>query len=177
MCPGTYFSNPELKSLNKVLVSCVENSLFTIKDTKEQIELSKIRCQEKIQPVTESFGVRCSRGRTELIQVVFHLETEFIGIYEVCYDKTNNIALFVRHSLDKTIADEIIKDDRDIARYEQIDASFNKNDQCGFRKRQLINPRDVLPGLSVIGTYNFMNLVPHWSTCNTEVKVFIYFGR
>ncbi|CAH0719131.1 unnamed protein product, partial [Brenthis ino] len=39
---------------------------------------------------------------------------------------------------------------------------------CCFTKRQLVSPKDVLPGLSQLATYNYLNVVPHWSTCGTE---------
>lgn len=41
---------------------------------------------------------------------------------------------------------------------------------CCFAGRHLVNAKDVFPGPLQRASYNCLNIVPHWSTCHSEVS-------
>lgn len=153
---------------------------------------SDYKCKEDFQPIMKETGNPCAPGKnSETIKVGFETRGEFIDVYEVCLDNDNNIPIYAKQSLHRSLSDSILNRtskwfDSHLNPFDyealydchqQIDIIssvlrkwFHSSDNCCFSKRQLVNPRDVPPGLSQKATYSHLNVVPQWSTCGTVVS-------
>ncbi|OWR49308.1 hemicentin-2 [Danaus plexippus plexippus] len=113
------------------------------------------------------------------------------SVYDVCLDHEQKIPLFAKQTSNKGIALNAPPGDYTFVESKYLPFHFGdmydcdsqlrfisssigksikpvKDVECCFTKRQLINPRDVLPGLSQVAVYSYLNVIPHWSTCGTK---------
>nr|XP_026491835.1 hemicentin-1-like isoform X2 [Vanessa tameamea] len=170
VCPTSYITHKSTNFGQQRLASCVGNTEFQI--IGKNIDFEDLNCNEEIKPLSKSTGLHCSRGNTELLKVGYSLRSEFLGVYDICFDKDKNVTLYSRHHIHRSLADRVpdipIKFTGSNHLPKDFNAIYKCRDKCCFAKKQLVNPRDVSPGFPQVATYNDLNVLPHWSTCGTE---------
>lgn len=156
-------------------------------------EYAEIKCKEETFLTINKTDSKClpSPVDTEMLQIGYTVLDIFVSAYEVCLDKTNNVPLYTKHELsanqfniDNNIthwSEETLSPfdfDSMYDCFNQADSisfdlgtDFHRDGHCCFGKRQLVNPRDLHPGISTGAAYTYLNVVPHWSTCNTKVSM------
>ncbi|XP_061380842.1 hemicentin-1-like isoform X2 [Danaus plexippus] len=158
------------------------------------IDYDKLKCTKKMKPLTKRTGISCFEqhgNNTELLQIGFFSRSKFLKVYDVCLDHEQKIPLFAKQTSNKGIALNAPPGDYTFVESKYLPFHFGdmydcdsqlrfisssigksiksvKDVECCFTKRQLINPRDVLPGLSQVAVYSYLNVIPHWSTCGTK---------
>ncbi|KAJ8728637.1 hypothetical protein PYW07_006333 [Mythimna separata] len=182
-CPST-FSNPNLPTASNLMVFCERDNIVKIYG--KTYKFSDIQCKEEVKAQVSRTGIPCLKGDTETVKIGYKVFTEFIGVYEVCLDKRNNVPLFAKHKLSPDHTDSsneagwassVLPHDFDVLydcgnqAYDISSAlgrGLSSGDSCCFGKRQLVNSRDLLPGVPTTAAYDYLNVIPHWSTCSTK---------
>ncbi|KAM3966005.1 hemicentin-2-like [Aphomia sociella] len=195
-CPERF----DLIPTSEIQATCVNGSNFNINGN--IYKYTDLKCSTPIKPVVKHTGLRCNPGRTESIKIGYTIRERFLEVYEICLDKDRGVPIFAKNFVHWSTAGIEPKDtiwsDHKSAPYNfdalydcnyQINGissvlgkRFHTDDRCCFAKKQLVNSRDVAPGLPQIATYSHLNVVPHWSTCNStnwdEVEQRVrYLGR
>lgn len=152
-------------------------------------DFSEIQCQDEVKPDSVNTGIHCHIGNTEYIKVGYRIYNQLVKVYEVCFDKDKNITLFAKHKLSpdhtdantepKWISSHLLPQDFDTI-YDcktQVDdmtsilgRDFLKHDSCCFARRQLVSSHDLRPGIPTTVSHSYLNVIPHWSTCNAKVS-------
>lgn len=162
----------------------------------KKYDYSTIQCTDEVHHIVQRTGEKClESGNTERIMITYK---ELLGfgiqkqVYEICWDQRNNVPIYAKHMMLHAIADneyetewldsdQIRMDFNELYNCEiqtntisrRLGKSFHTTDKCCFSKRQLVNPRDVFPGPPQKATYSYFNVVPQWSTCNTDVSLLL----
>lgn len=183
-CPNRFKLFPQAYNV----AFCKGGTKFNIRG--QSYDFSNMECTENVIHSIERTGESCFSGNTELLKVIFKVLSYTVEAYEVCLDKDNNRPLYTNMRMSSSVADVDYlgtdwSDDDKIAlslddAYEcnrQINVTssvlgrwFHRDDGCCFAKRQLVSPKDLLPGIAQKAAYSHLNVVPHWSTCNLEVS-------
>lgn len=198
-CPGSsVIYNGETFGQN-VKTKCSEQK-DKIEIKNRIIDYDKLKCTKKIKPLTKRTGISCFEqhgNNTELLQIGFFSRSKFLKVYDVCLDHEQKIPLFAKQTSNKGMALNAPPGDYTFVESKYLPFHFGdmydcdsqlrfisssigksikpvKDVECCFTKRQLINPRDVLPGLSQVAVYSYLNVIPHWSTCGTKVSIESY---
>ncbi|XP_046970773.1 hemicentin-1-like [Vanessa cardui] len=170
VCPESYMTHKSTNFGQQRLASCVGNTEFQI--IGRNVDFKDLKCNMEIKPLSKSTGFYCSSGNTELLKVGYSLRSEFLGVYDICFDKDQNVTLYSRHHIHRSLANRVpdmpIKFTGSNHLPKDFDAIYECRDECCFAKKQLVNPRDVSPGFPQVATYNDLNVLPYWSTCGTE---------
>lgn len=155
--------------------------------------ISEFECTRPIESTVEYTGAPCSLGNAELLKIGFKLENKFLETYNLCFDKVKKLPAFASVEITPAAASNVDsvhpkwKTDKlfEGLRHEDIydcnlqmytlsstfASLFDEYAECCFDITMLVNPRDVRRGPSQASTYNYLNAVPHWSTCNKRVSV------
>ncbi|CAG9571838.1 unnamed protein product [Danaus chrysippus] len=193
-CPGSSIIYDGQTFGQNVKTKCsIEKDKIEIRN--RIIDYDKLKCAEKIKPLAKRTGMSCFeqyRKNTELLQIGFTSRSKFLKVYEVCLDYEQRIPVFAKQILNKGIALNAPSGDYAFVESKFLPFHFGdmydcdsqlrfisssigksiksdfKDPECCFTKRHLINPRDVLPGLSQVAVYSYLNVIPHWSTCGTK---------
>ncbi|KAG6454119.1 hypothetical protein O3G_MSEX008521 [Manduca sexta] len=182
LCPGdfTIFPSPY------VMAFCEGEKKFKVKG--KTYKYTDIKCKKEFEPNIYETGGECHGDDTELLNIQYEVLDGILQAYDVCYDKYNNMPVYTKHRLDRHMADVEPKNKKwlnthlwplnsdnlydcrnEISKISiDIRSWFHVDDKCCFSRRQLINPRDMIPGLMQSSTYTYLNVVPHWSTCITN---------
>ncbi|XP_050355402.1 hemicentin-1-like [Nymphalis io] len=170
VCPESNIIHKSVNIGEQRLASCVGNTVFDI--VGRNIDFKDLRCNQEIKPLSKRTGLRCSLGNTELLKVGYGFRSEFLGVYDICFDKDKNVTIYSKHFIHRSLADSVPNIPIKFAGSNHLPKDFNAiyecKDECCFAKRQLVNPRDVSPGFPQVATYNDLNVSPHWSTCGTQ---------
>lgn len=188
-CPESNVSDSNRIYERSVDTTCVGDSMFVLRG--KEVRASEITCRKRIKPLAKMlFQRKCFGSNTSLLNVGFDVDGPFMNVFDVCFDNKTQTPLFVSHSMHKAIANTMPKN---VDRYttgrflnlefediydcrNQVDAisTFTggalKDEKCCFKRRQLVNPMDVYPGISQVASYHYLNVVPQWSTCGTQVS-------
>lgn len=185
-CPSL-FNNPSLAYTTNVMAFCERDN--TIKINGKIYNFSDIQCNDDVKPQVSKSGIACLPGNTEFIKVGYRVYNELLGVYDVCLDKDNNVPLFVKHRLSPDHTDRSTEAEWSNSLLPQdFDALYNcrrqvydisttlrrelrSHDSCCFGKRQLVNSHNLLPGIPTSSTYDYLNVIPQWSTCNSKVSL------
>lgn len=181
-CPSGFQNFP----VNDAMVRCTQKKLFSY-DGKSH-EFKKFQCRREQRPTTRSTGKSCLSTNTEKLRIGYELLGEFLEVYSVCFDLDDYVPIYAEHNINRNVAaDELSREvwyeneftpydfesiyncEMQMAIMRILGTEASRDDRCCFSKRQLVNSRDVLPGLSQMATYNHINLVPQWSSCNSKV--------
>ncbi|XP_049878315.1 hemicentin-2-like [Pectinophora gossypiella] len=178
------------EKFNKIemLVSCDRETNFTVDGTVHKF--SDFSCKEEIKPVVKGTGKNClfSKSSSEAIKIGYEIRGRFLEVYNICLDKDTKTPLYTNHVINHGLSgvdlkrtqwhksellpfnfDELYNCELQLNTISSVLGKwFHKDDNCCFSKRRLVNPRDVIPGLSQVATYSHLNIVPHWSTCNSQ---------
>ncbi|XP_045778362.1 hemicentin-1-like [Maniola jurtina] len=186
-CPNSFINIDGIKYGDHLNGSCVDNSILNINGI--NVDFSNIRCNDKIVPLTKSTGVHCGPGNTELLNIGYDIGSEFVGIYDVCINKDSKLPLYTKFDMYPIIEDTIPNEKIEFVGSKHLPFKFedmyncllqrhsilsltgkrlSTDNRCCFAKRQLVNPRDVVPGYQQVATYNYLNVIPKWGTCGTE---------
>ncbi|XP_053616354.1 hemicentin-1-like [Plodia interpunctella] len=181
-CPRSFKNIPK----SKISATCIEETKFAVDDRVYNFE--DFKCFSKRQLEISRRGFRCSHIDSEIVDVGFYIEGKFSPVYEVCVNKRNNMPIFTKVALRRTLSGvapknpewfesthvpfnfqtmyDCRKQNLEISR--ALNRWFPVDDQCCFGKRQLVSPKDVMPGLSQVATYSNLNLIAQWSSCHAE---------
>lgn len=158
------------------MAKCAGKQTFIINQT--NVDYNNLKCNKEITPLAKATGKKCHVGNTELLLVGFSLRRQFLDVYEVCFDKDENVTIYTKNKIDKFLANSVPKESIKFIGSKYLPDNSNDiykcRDKCCFEKRQLVNPRDVAPGYPQVSTYNDLNVSPHWSTCGTEVRFCLF---
>lgn len=155
-------------------------------------DYSDLQCTEDARPKVKWTGKTCLGDDSETVKISYEVLHTTIDVYEVCMDLSYDIPFYTKQNLRSPLADSIQKavtwfNDRfykyDFDKlYDAMEQTrgisklmrrrFHDFDHCAFSKKQLVNPLDVFPGLPEKATFTHLNVVPHWSTCSSEVSSF-----
>lgn len=186
-CPESFAIFPK----SEIRVECVENSDFLVEG--RIYNFSQLKCTTEMKPTSRRTGFHCGKKtNTEKVDIGYYIggRTKFIDVYEVCLDKDKRLPIYAKQNLNQTLAGFLPHDTTwhrsDLVPYNYevmydcrrqndyisnfLRKDFHKSDRCCFGMRQLVNPKDVTPGLSQIASYNYLNVIPQWSTCTNEVS-------
>ncbi|KAJ8720967.1 hypothetical protein PYW08_006432 [Mythimna loreyi] len=182
-CPSQ-FSNPNLPLTSNLMAFCEQDNIIKIYGKK--YKFADIQCKEEVKPQVSRTGIPCLPGNTETVKIGYRIFTEFLGVYDVCLDKENNVPLFTKHRISPDHTDRsteaewgnsVLPQDFDMLYdcprqvYDVSSAlgrGLSTRDSCCFSKRQLVSSHDLLPGVPTSAAYDYLNIVPHWSTCNSK---------
>lgn len=187
-CPSAFSNFPH----NYTIALCEGENDFKVKGNLHKY--SDLKCTEEIKHEVRETRKECFHNDTEWIKVGFIVFNNFLPVYDVCLDKKNKMPIYTKHSLDRYLAevapespnwivgdlpfnfDEIYDCNNQTTSISgDLNKWFHDEDGCCFKKRQLVNPRDVPPGLAQTATYNYINVAPQWSTCGNKVSLFSYY--
>lgn len=182
-CPSGF----QIFPVNHIVATCKQQKQFFYNG--KNYEFQNLQCRTENRPVLKSTRESCLPGNTEKFRIGYEVLGRFLEVYSVCFDHDNYMPVYAQYSIDRNIAaDELKREEwyRNELTPVDFETIYNcemqlavmrifgtgpsRDDRCCFSKRQLVNPRDVLPGLSQKATYNHINLIPHWSSCNTKVN-------
>nr|XP_026491833.1 hemicentin-1-like [Vanessa tameamea] len=184
-CPGTYLSYNDESLGTYILATCVDKTWFQMNN--KTYDISYMKCAKEIEVTYKNTKISCRKGNTELISIGFSLGSYFLSVYDVCLDKDKYKIHFTKYAVHEGVADvdlvgafeknELLPLNFDDIydckkQITSISASigeiFSKSDKCCFGKRQLVNSKDVMPGLVQAATFTYLNVVPIWSSCGLE---------
>ncbi|KAI8440941.1 hypothetical protein MSG28_009238 [Choristoneura fumiferana] len=165
----------------EIMVTCVNNKIFDYEGTK--LSYSDFKCNHKVDTIPFNTNHRCNHGNSELINIGFNARKKFVPVYQLCWDGIKTV--YSKLNIQPTLANILPNYGFNNGPHSNLNAIFNCNNQnnkiteilglefhtsdsCCFEKRQLVSPKDVAPGLSQTATYISLNVVPHWSTCNSQ---------
>lgn len=193
-CPMSHVADKENIFRETVYATCIEKSTFKING--KLVDYKDLYCLKENKPIAKKESNSCSQvaEHTRLVTVGFNVRSIVWGVYYVCVDIDKKVPVFAKHTLSPSFANIIPKDfiNTNFSKSSHLPFEFDfmydcQNqispfidlrsaiiDSCCYKKRQLINPKDVLPGVPQLATYSYLNVVPHWSTCGTEVSLEIY---
>lgn len=152
-------------------------------------EFDKFQCRTEQSLNIRSTGESCLFSNSEKLEIGYEALGQFLPVYHVCFDFDNYVPLYAEHSINRNIADAELKreewheiellpydfetifkcESQVVALTKTLGTDVSWDSKCCFSKRQMVNSRDVLPGLSQIATFHHINLVPQWSSCNSKV--------
>ncbi|XP_075981849.1 hemicentin-1-like isoform X2 [Anticarsia gemmatalis] len=177
-CPSGFNNIP---SRNTVNATCEGDDNF---EANGQIyALRDIKCNAEVEPTVHHTNRPCSNGNTEYVNVGYNVENQFINVYDVCLDKDNNVPLHTRHELSPAqygVSQNTSNWFKHSLLPFEFDTMYNCENQitdinlfqsydgCCFDRRQLVNPKDLQPGVPTTAAFTYLNVVPHWSTCNSK---------
>ncbi|CAH0719141.1 unnamed protein product, partial [Brenthis ino] len=186
-CLNEYISDGERKFISPLWAKCIGKTIF--KTDFGNIDISKLKCDRPINIKIQGTNERCIKGNSELVQVGFEVKTSFISVYDVCIDKIKNYPCFIKYALNENMANSIptelvhyvkspympfiFEDLYDCSNqlksiYAKTGVNLSEGNKCCFTRKQLVSPKDMLPGIAQIATYTYVNVIPQWSTCGTE---------
>ncbi|XP_069362116.1 hemicentin-2-like [Maniola hyperantus] len=181
-CPNSFISYGSSNYGNDLKISCAGDSLFEL--GKRAVKASDITCNQPVFPVARNLSVvKCLGHDTKILHVGFDVDGAPMNVFRVCFNEKTNMTLYAMHSMHKAIAHTIPKHVAGYTRGTTLSFEFDEiydcgnqvnaispftSEKCCFKRRQLVNPMDVLPGISQVATYHYLNVVPQWSSCGTE---------
>lgn len=185
-CPGGFRNIPEIE----VTATCERDTKFRI--GRNTYDYSDFECRNDVEITIRRTGRQCRVEDSEAVKVGYMVGANFLEVFEVCLDKERNAPVEAKHRLRRSLADvepknlsvewysydellplnldEIYNCDIQINHISSLLGKwFHSDDKCCFKKRQLINPRDLPAGLAQKAAFSYLNVVPQWSTCNSKV--------
>ncbi|XP_052744750.1 hemicentin-1 isoform X2 [Bicyclus anynana] len=187
ICPNTFINIDGIKFGEHLNGTCVDGSIFNINGN--PVDITNIRCNDKIVPLTKSTTIRCGPGNTKLLNIGYSVGFEFIGIYDVCIETRRKRPLYAKHEMHPLAANAVPNEAIDYVESRYLPYKFedmyncreqrdnilsltgkrlSTNHKCCFAKRQLVNPKDVILGYQQVATYSYLNVIPKWGTCGAE---------
>ncbi|KAF9410132.1 hypothetical protein HW555_010708 [Spodoptera exigua] len=186
-CPSG-FVNPELFLNSKIMPYCERDDI--VKIAGNFYKFGDLKCNKEAKPNFENTEEQCFGDNTEYVKLGFRPSSSnnyVVEVYRVCFDKVNDVPLFTMHQLSPhhtdipstsqwySSSDTSTEDFEELynCRRQLYDVSMAlgrglRSASCCFGKRHLVNPRDLLPGIPVTVSFEYKNIVPHWSTCNSK---------
>lgn len=185
-CPSGFQYIPENF---EVMATCQGENHFQI--GRHIYEFSQLSCREEVPLTVRKTGRRCRNEESELMKIGYTARTKFFESIAVCLDKERNAPIYAKHRLRKSMAnvepkdmtmrynddslplnlDEIYNCDIQINHISaNLGKWFHPEDKCCFKKRQLVNARDLPTGLAQKAAFSYLNVVPQWSTCSSKVR-------
>ncbi|CAH0719138.1 unnamed protein product, partial [Brenthis ino] len=186
-CVNEYISDGKRKFISPLWAKCIGNSIF--KTDFGNIDISNLKCDGPINIAIKGTNEPCIKGNSELVQVGFQVKSSFLSVYDVCIDKIKNYPCFIKYALNENMANstptELVhyvessympfkfEDLYDCSNqlksiYAKTGVNLSEGNKCCFTRKQLVSPKDMLPGIAQIATYTYVNVIPQWSTCGTE---------
>lgn len=153
---------------HELVAFCDREDKFTVGD--KTYKFDELVCEYPVLPTFKPMGEKCLQENTESIKVGFG-SNNFVEAYEVCYDKTNDNALYTRVDMSMPINLAQLTD-RTWKKYTlPDDGNYNCTGDatCCLARTQLLNAQDVKFGPPQAATdYIRLNSVPLWRTCNPD---------
>lgn len=193
VCPNSFITIKGVNFGDHLNGTCIDGSMFKI-NNEFDVDFSEIRCNDEIVPLTRNTGTNCGPGKTELLNIGYDVGYEFMGIYDICFDKTHKVPLYAKHEMHPMAADALPTEKIEFEESRHLPFIFedmyncyqqrrsilsitgkrlSTNNKCCFAKRHLVNPRDVIKGYQQVATYNHLNVIPKWGTCGMEVRTIL----
>ncbi|XP_063366378.1 hemicentin-2-like [Cydia amplana] len=183
VCPSSFITIP----LREILVTCENAQQFLHQSSGRRYAYSDLKCSDKWQPIVKRTGRRCARRKAEILNVGYEIGKIFETVYEVCLARDSKNPIYTKLNMQPSLANSVTNNDTVWFNYGSpvdldglydcsnqntetsaiLNKEFHRGDGCCFAKRMLLNPLDVAPGLQD-ATYTHLNVVPHWSTCNSK---------
>ncbi|KAF9424430.1 hypothetical protein HW555_000569 [Spodoptera exigua] len=186
-CPSG-FVNPELSLNSNIMPYCERDDI--VKIAGNFYKFGDLKCNKEAKPNFENTEEQCFGDNTEYVKLGFRPSSNnnyVVEVYRVCFDKVNDVPLFTMHQLSPhhtdipstsqwySSSDTSTEDFEELynCRRQLYDVSMAlgrglRSASCCFSRRHLVNPRDLLPGIPVTVSFEYKNIVPHWSTCNSK---------
>ncbi|CAH4034925.1 unnamed protein product [Pieris brassicae] len=165
------------ESINAV---CDKDSIF--KTTIQDIDYKDVKCHEPVKASFRNTRIKCSFAsrRNTIIRIGYEVNTQFLAVYEVCFNIDTRVPIYIRNFVHKSCANVMPSIEFEGASYMQFDfdslydcdkqnndiskstwTDFYRKGGC-FEKQQLVNPKDLFPGMQAIA-FKYINVQPQWS--------------
>ncbi|XP_045537942.1 immunoglobulin superfamily member 10 [Papilio machaon] len=177
-CQGSFNKFPD----SSLKAECVESKIFKING--EQVDFSKLKCKEALQPVTINKKEDCANGNGEIFRIGINVN-EFLEVYHICFHRKLKIPLYAEYNLkasaagvncaspEKWFNSDVLNYNKD----EMYDCKQQRNyltaiigrdlpgkeDEC-FGSRQLVNEKDLPAGFPQMLTHSYLNIIPQWNS-------------
>ncbi|XP_047508508.1 hemicentin-1-like [Pieris napi] len=172
-----YRGNNLGESINAV---CDKDSIF--KTTNQDIDYRDVKCHEPVKASFRNTRIKCSFAsrRNTIIMIGYEVNTQFLPIYEVCFNIDTRVPIYIRNFVHKSCSNvapsinfegdsymqfdfdslyDCDKQKNDISKSTWTD--FYRKGGC-FEKQQMVNPKDLFPGMQAIA-FKYINVEPQWS--------------
>ncbi|CAB3251608.1 unnamed protein product [Arctia plantaginis] len=154
-CPANFV----ILRMNFIRVFCAGET--QIKINGKIYEFSEIECTEEIKPDLIKRTNPCLFGNGVNVEVGYKIFNQYNvstnkNVWWPTYFSPYNFDTIYNCETQTYVISSILK------------RPFHYNDKCCFGKRQLVSPMDFLPGIPASTAYTYLNVVPHWSTCNSK---------
>ncbi|XP_022823577.1 hemicentin-2-like isoform X2 [Spodoptera litura] len=183
-CPSG-FVNPGLSLYSNIIACCERDNI--VKIGRKPYNFADLQCNKEVTPNIEHTENKCFGDNTEYVGVGFKSQGYFMEVYRVCFDKVNDVPLFTKHHLSphhtdiSSTSQWFSSSDISAEEFEELyncrrqlyDISIAlrrrlRSDSCCYGRRQLVNPRDLLPGIPATASFEYKNVVPHWNSCSSK---------
>ncbi|CAH1634799.1 unnamed protein product [Spodoptera littoralis] len=184
-CPSG-FVNSALSLYSNIMAYCVRDNI--VKIAGEPYNFADLQCNKEVTPNIENTENKCFGDNTEYVNVGFWAQGNyFMEVYSVCFDKVNDVPLFAKHKLSPhhtdisstsqwySSSDISAEDFEELynCRRQLYDISTAlkrrlRSNSCCYGRRQLVNSRDLLPGIPATASFEYKNVVPHWNSCSSK---------
>nr|XP_021185692.2 hemicentin-1 [Helicoverpa armigera] len=178
-CPkqeGTSNTFRNFAGQSQLKAVCLSEDTFLLNEKK--YKLSDLQCKNSIQLSVLREPVKCSilAEKPELIRVGYNA-TDFLKIYDVCYDHAKNMPLIARASMTKT--DDSVGTNSNWFSYPgigdtKIARGFTCKDSktsCCYGKSQLLNAKDFNYETAKKSTFiDYLNGIPIWRPCGSQTS-------
>lgn len=184
-CPGGFnkFEDEEIEA------TCIEKKIYRVKG--EDVDYDKLHCEKEWQLVTLSTSEKCASGDAKIFKIGMYVKGTFHEVYRICFQAALKISLYGQHTMGGCFAGVARKQEKNWSDSDLIDYNIKeiyecgqqknvldtisgtsfRDDRCCYALRQLVNERDVAPGLAQISTHSYTNVAPHWNTCSMTVSM------
>uniref|UniRef100_A0A2A4J8M3 Ig-like domain-containing protein n=1 Tax=Heliothis virescens TaxID=7102 RepID=A0A2A4J8M3_HELVI len=169
--PNRFRNYPKQTELK---ATCLHEDTFVVNG--RNYKLADLQCTNSIKLSVLREQVRCSKlaEKPELIRVGYNM-TDFLEIYDVCFDHAKNMPLHARASITKT--DDSLSTNYKWFTYPEIGSTkiergFTCKDSmtsCCYGKSQLLNAKDFNHEIEKKSTFvDYLNGIPIWRPCDSR---------
>lgn len=183
-CPSKFVTIGE----TQIQAMCYGGTDFFVKERDLVLNYADIKCKQYrpkyIEPKRYGKKIPC-QGKKTISAKLFFGEDSKIDAIEYCLDKKINVIFakyIMRFPADYIPQNTSMWDNSSLDGYNcdkqrrYFEDFFFDTTKCCFDKRHLVSPKDLFPGPLQRAAYNKLNIVPHWSTCHSEVRYKTFTG-
>ncbi|XP_045484636.1 hemicentin-1-like [Pieris rapae] len=179
-CRNSYVEYHGINLGESINAVCDKDSIF--KTNIQDIDYRDVKCHEPVKASFRNSRIKCSFAsrRNTIIMVGYEVNSQFLAIYEVCFNIDTRLPIYIRNVIHKSCANlmpsidfegdsfmqfhfdslyDCDKQNNHISKSTWTD--FYRHGGC-FEKQQMVNPKDLFPGMQAIA-FKYMNVAPQWS--------------
>ncbi|XP_045484637.1 hemicentin-1 [Pieris rapae] len=179
-CRNSYVEYHGINLGESINAVCDKDSIF--KTNIQDIDYRDVKCHEPVKASFRNSRIKCSFAsrRNTIIMVGYEVNSQFLLIYEVCFNIDKRVPIYIRNFIHKSCANLMPSIDFEGDSYMQYEfdslydcdkqnndisistwTDFYRKGGC-FEKQQMVNPKDLFPGMQAIA-FKYMNVAPQWS--------------